>query len=121
MDSFTGNGVINLQRGTSNVPYRFQITVASSSNKNDGALPYGSTLHSFTVHCYQRGTTASSTMPILTSSQSSNQMVLNLAWTTSIRQGTYRIEFDIVASITNSTGLMKRQLEFDRLILKERR
>lgn len=122
MDSFQGSGTINLQRGTSNVPYRFQVTVASSSTLNDGALPYGSTLCSFTVNAFLKGTTRSTTAPVITKSLSSNQMILRLGWTTAVNQGLYRIEFSIIASVNGSTVTpIKRQFEFDRLLLKERR
>lgn len=122
MDSFQGSGTINLQRGTSNVPYRFGITVASSSTRNDGALPYGSSLCSFTVHAFLKGTTRGSTQPILSKSQSSNQMILRLAWTTAVNQGLYRLEFRVAASVGGSTIIpLRRQFEFARLLIKERR
>ena len=121
-DSFQGTETILLQRGTSNFPYRFQVTVASSSNRTDGILPFGSTVCSFTVLARLSGTTASSTAPIVSKALDGNQMIARLAWTTAISQGMYQLEFKIIASINGSTypGL-RRQLEFSRLILKERR
>ena len=104
------------------MPYRFQVTVATSSTLNDGALPYGSSVCSFTVAARLSGSTASSTAPIVAKSQSSNQMITRLAWTTAISQCMYQLEFKIVASVNGSTLIpLKRQLEFSRLILKERR
>jgi hypothetical protein len=121
-DSFAGTGTINLQRGTSNVPYRFQVTVASSSRLNDGALPYASTLCSFTMLCHPVNSTVASTQIIVTKSQSSNQMILRLTWTTQVRPGIYNLEFKIVASINGSTITpIRRQFDFARVYLKERR
>lgn len=121
-DSFVGTGTINLQRGTSNVPYRFKITVATSSNKNDGALPYGSTVHSFTILASPMNSTVSSTQFIQTKSQSSNELVTNLTWTTQIKPGIYRMEFKVTASVAHSTvSPLRRQFDFARVYLKERR
>lgn len=122
MDSFQGNGTINIQRGTSNAPYRFKLTVASSSTLNNGALPYGSTLHKFTVSGHPMNSTVTSTHLIISKSQSSNEMILRLTWTTQINPGHYNLEFRIVASVNHSTVIpMKRQLDFARIYLKERR
>ena len=122
MDSFQGTGTINLQRGTSNVPYRFQLTVASSSTLNDGALPHASSLCSFTMLCHPIKSTQASTQCIVTKSQSSNQMILRLTWTTQINPGMYQLEFKVVASVNGSTLTpIKRQFDFARVYLKERR
>ena len=121
-DSFQGTGTISLQKGSSNIPYRFQVTVATSSNKNDGAIPYGSSLCSFTVGCHPVGATAASTQIIVTKSQSSNQLITRLTWTTQINPGIYQLEFKIVASVNGSTVTpLKRQFDFARVYLKERR
>lgn len=122
MDSFQGSGTINIQKGSSNVPYRFQITVASSSQKNDGALPYASTVRSFTVLAHPVGSTASSTHFVGAMSLSSNTLITRLNWTTQIRPGIYQMEFKVVASVSHSTATpLKRQYDFARVYLKERR
>lgn len=121
-DSFQGTGKVTLQRGTSNVPYRFKVTVASSSSKNDGALPHNSSLCSVSFNCYPIGSTVSSTQIILSHSLDGNEMVLRLAWTTQVRPGIYKIEFKTVSSVLGSTVTpMRKQFEFDRVYLKERR
>lgn len=121
-DHFQGTGRITLQRGSSNVPYRFQVTVASSSSKNNGALPYDSSLCSVTLNCYQLGSTVSSTQIIVSQTLDGNEMVLRLTWTTQVRPGIYKLEFNTVSSVLGSTATpMKKQFEFDRVYLKERR
>lgn len=122
MDSFQGNATINLQRGTSNVPYRFQITVATSSNRNDGALPYGSTVASFTILAHPVGSTRSSTQFIVDKTQSGNELITRLTWTTQINPGIYQMEFKVSCSVNGVlTTPLKRQFDFARVILKERR
>lgn len=122
MDSFQGNGIINLQRGTSNVPYRFQITIATSSNKNDGALPYGSTVNSFTLLAHPIGSTRSTTQFIVDKSQDGNDLVTRLTWTTQINPGIYQMEFKVSCSVNHLlTTPLKRQFDFARIYLKERR
>ena len=121
-DSFQGTGTILLQRGTSNVPYRFQVTVASSSNKNDGALPYGSSVCSFKAYCYPVGKTpTTSTGLIVAKSLDGNELVTRLSWTTALSQGVYQLDFRVVASVNGSTLTpIRRQFEFGRVFLKER-
>ena len=43
-DDFQGSDHITIWPGDTNMPYRFQVTVATSSNKNNGFLPYGSSV-----------------------------------------------------------------------------
>ena len=120
-DDFQGTGRINLQPGSSNVPYRFRVTVATSSQKNDGMLPYNSSMVSYTVSEKQMGTTASSTYMTVTKSLDGNEMVLRMTWTTQINSGHYALEFNIVATVSGSTATpLKKQLDFDRVYLKRR-
>ena len=122
MDSFQGNATINLQRGTSNVPYRFQITVATSSNKNDGALPYGSTVASFTILAHPVGSTRSSTQFVVGMSQDANDLITRLTWTTQLNPGIYQMEFKVLCSVNHLLDTpLKRQFDFARIYLKERR
>jgi hypothetical protein len=122
MDSFQGTGTINLQRGTSNVPYRFQITVATSSNRNDGALPYGSTVAAFTILAHPVGSTRSSTQFIIDKRQDGSDLITLLTWTTQLNPGMYQMEFKVVCSVNHLLDLpLKRQFDFARIILKERR
>lgn len=121
-DNFQGTGRINIQRGSSNVPYRFRVTVASSSGKNDGALPWDSSMCSFSVKCFPLGSTVSSTQIVASKSLDGNEMVLRLTWTTQVRPGIYQLEFWTVASVLGSTATpLKKQLDFTRVYLKERR
>jgi len=120
-DDFQGTGKINLQPGSSNVPYRFRVTVATSSQKNDGMLPYGSTMMSYTVREKQMGTTVSSSKMVVTKSLDGNEMVLRMTWTTQINPGHYGLEFNILATVSGSTlNPLKKQLDFNRVYLKRR-
>jgi methionine-rich copper-binding protein CopC len=72
--------------------------------------------------CHPVNSTVASTQLIVTKSQSSNQMILRLTWTTQIRPGIYNLEFKAVASVNHSTVTpIRRQFDFARVYLKERR
>lgn len=74
------------------------------------------------MNCYPIGSTVSSTQIVVTKSQDGNEMVLRLTWTTQVRAGIYKLEFKTVASVLGSTVTpLKKQFEFDRVYLKERR
>lgn len=120
-DDFQGTGKINLQPGSSNVPYRFTVTVATSSTLNNGMLPYDSTMCSYTVSEHPVGSTVSSTELIVNKSLDGNDMVLRMTWTTALNPGHYQLEFKIVASVLSSTATpLKKNLDFARVYLKRR-
>jgi hypothetical protein len=59
---------------------------------------------------------------LVAKSQSSNQMIARMTWTTQVQPGIYRLEFKIVASVNGSTVTpLKKQFDFARVYLKERK
>jgi hypothetical protein len=121
-DHFQGTGTINLQPGSSNVPYRFNVTVASSSRKNDGAIPYGSTVCAFTISEHPaRHPNVSSTLICVTKSIDKNELVPRFSWTTAVNRGHYHLTFKVTATVNGSTVTpMVRHFDFDRIYVKDR-
>jgi len=122
LDIFQGSDDINLQPGDSNVPYRFNITVASSSKKNDGYMPFGSTLHKSTASAHHSyGSTSGTSDMIGAVTLSSNEVVIRMNWVDSLDLGLYHMKITITSSVQGSTTIpMVRQLDFNRVYLRDR-
>ena len=120
MDSFDGADTINLQPGEIDVPLKMRVTIASASTVNDGFIPFGSTLSSFTVTAHNGETGTSSTDLIVGSAQTGNTIVVYLQHTTSYEAGIYHVTALGTFSLTGSTKQLIRQMDFNRVIMKDR-
>lgn len=122
MDNFEGADYINLQPGDSDVPFRFNITVASSSKKNDGHLPYNSTLIKSTASAHHnKGSTVGTSGIVGAVSVSSEVVICRLNYSTGAGLGLFHLKLTVVASVQGSTAdPFKRQLDFNRIYIKDR-
>jgi len=120
VDTFDGVKTINLQPGERDVPLRMRVTIASASTANDGFIPFGSTLSSVAVTAHNGETRSSSTQLIAATSISGNTVVIYLDHTTKLEAGTYHIETRGTFSVSGSTKQLVRQMDFNRVIMKDR-
>lgn len=121
-DDFKGSNHIDLEPGDANVPVKFKFKAASASTANDGAIPYGSTLASSTVHAHLHSDTgiAVSTQLVTSRALSSNSVVAYLTHTTTIVDGLYDLTMVNTYSLSGSTLVMTRQHDFDRVFVRNR-
>ena len=118
-DDFQGSDNITIWPGDTMVPYRFQVTVATSSNKNDGHIPYGSSV--IKVDTYEvfseRGTTLTDVIasaPTL----DGNTIVVPMNWSTDMKasKDIYHLRMKIVCTRGGSTvNAFKKKLRFNRI------
>lgn len=121
MDSYEGTHYVTLQPGDTNVPVRFRYNPCTASSANDGAIPYGATVHNKSVKVHAARSTAESTALIVSVSLSSNTIVTYLTWSTKVARGKYHLTATITCALEGSTvTAMKRQFDFNRLFLKDR-
>ena len=120
VDTFSGSKNINLQPGEIDVPLKMRVTIASASTVNDGFIPFGSTLSSFTVLAHNGETGTSSTSIIAGSSSVANTIVVYLQHTTLYEAGIYHVEVRGTFSLTGSTKQLIKQMDFNRVIMKDR-
>jgi len=109
MPDFTpSNKRILMQPGDSKVPYCFAFTVCSSETANDGALPYGTSISSFTVtaHKHDASDTVATTDLIDSSSRSGLVITVYLDYPSENGAGRYDLKF----LLTLDSGAI---LEFD--------
>lgn len=125
MDAFQGSRDVKLQPGDTNVPYNFKFTVASSSNRNDGALPYGSTVISVTCDSHKNDGTMVSTGNLVHSNTdfqySSNVVMIPLTYSTQLSSGDlghglYHLSINVLASrLGNTSDAFTKQFDFNRV------
>jgi hypothetical protein len=120
MDHFQGADYIRLFEGDSNVPFRFNVTVATSSGKNDGHLPYGSTICKSTcrVH-HSEGSTVGTSNIIGSVTQSSWDIMVNMNYTTEVPAGLYHMIAITKISILGSTTVHGiKNIHFNRIYIE---
>ena len=122
MDAF-GDGYINIQRGDSNVPYHFNLTVCSSSTKNDGALPYGSSVASFAVTAHPQESTVAYNKMISESSKAGidgTDLITKLSYHSTLGSGIYHLRFIVVCKLGGESTAFKREFDFRPIYVKDR-
>lgn len=125
-DSFQGSDNIRIQPGDTNIPYQFNFKAATSSNRADGALPFGSTLTSVAVtahHGFSSQSVAAGNLVHAATdfSYSSNYATVPLTYSTGlINNEIYHLEIVVTATINGvSTNVMKREFDFDRVLVRD--
>jgi hypothetical protein len=119
MDSFKGSDHIEINPGSSNIPIWLRFIPASESTENDGAVPYGSTMQSYSVTAKSIEDNTASTALIESVSASSYSVLVYLNHTTTLAAGNYFLRATVVHALSGSTAnLMTRSYDLDRIILK---
>ncbi len=120
VDTFSGAKKIDLQPGEVDVPLRMRVTIASASTANDGFLPFGSTLVSHSVTAHHGASNSSSTSIIADTTDAGNTIIVYLQHTTAYIAGIYHVTAVGTFSITGSTRQLVRQIDFNRVYMKDR-
>jgi len=121
MDSFKGTGKVDVQPGTVNKPIFLRLKAASASTKNDGSMPYGSSVVSSTVsaHYAQTGADYSTTL-ITLSTESGNTIVAYLSYSSALPTGLYHVTASVTMALTGSTALFTDEYDFNRVWVRDR-
>lgn len=118
MDNFKGDAFINLQPGAANVPIALRLPAASASTKNDGAIPYGSTVASVAMSAKLMETGTASTSLVTGSALSGNGVIAYLSHTTTLSDGLYGITATVTFSLTGSTAVAVREFDLNRVYVR---
>ena len=123
-DDFKGSHYIQLQPGDSNLPYAFKFVACSAATANDGAMPYGATMHKKQyIKSHEANSTAESTKPIASAALSSNTLTAYFSWTT---DGIGRGMRHLVLRMTAVLGgvvvdvFFVRNYGFDRFVMRDK-
>ena len=117
MPDFTpSNKRILIQPGDSKVPYCFTFTVCSSETANDGALPYDTTISSYTVSAHKHDSSdTSATTDIISSSSRSNFIItVYLKYPSTLGAGRYDLKF--LLTLSNAAVL---EFDFNRVFVRD--
>ncbi len=119
VDDFRDGGYITLRLGSSNVPIWMKFNPASASTKNDGSIPFGSTLISATatVTNYETGVASSSMIDTVTTS--SNMVVAYVDYSTGLLPGLYYLTATVIFSISGSALELSRPFDLERIYLEK--
>ena len=122
-DSFKGSDHIEINPGTSDtiIPIWLRFKPASASTKNDGAAPYGSTLHKCSVKAFSVEDNSSSTAILnsMTASVSTYDACLYLRYSTTLDEGMYYLRASVIHSLDGTTNVIQnKSYDLDRIMLK---
>ena len=123
-DKFKGSGSITLYPGDINVPIGLRFPPATGSTKNDGAVPFGSTIvSSSALITYLDGGGTGSTVLLSTApnvSASSHTVTVFITHSTSApyNKGLYSVVATVTWALSGSTRQMTRPFDLDRVFVK---
>ena len=115
VDSFKGNKHITLRPGVTQKPVWMKFNAASASTANDGSMPYGSTLHSFSVQIKDEITNTATTQLHSAVGLSSNKGIVYLRHSTAVSTGLYHIIGTATISLTGTTQRMTELFDLERV------
>lgn len=117
-DAFQGSGSITLYAGDANVPIDLRFPPATGSTKNDGAIPYASTIHSYSVVARYYDDNSLSTALIGSVTASSQRVTVYLQHSTSVPTGLHYLNATVTFSLSGTTLRMTRPFDLDRIYVK---
>lgn len=120
MDSFKGSGQVDVQPGTLNKPLRLRLKACSASTKNDGSMPFGSTVISATISAHYAQTGAASTVLVTKSTESGNTVIAYLSYSTALTPGIYHLTARVTMSVSGSTRTYREDFDFNRVFVRDR-
>jgi hypothetical protein len=118
-DMFQGSGSIVLYSGDINIPLSMRFPPATGSTKNDGAVPYGSTIVSQTALAkYLDDNTSGTTTLISFVASSSHKVTVWLSHSSNVPTGLHSIIATITWDLSGSTRQMTRPFDLDRVFVR---
>lgn len=118
-DKFEDSASIDLSPGDANVPLVLRFPPATGSTKNDGAVPYGSTIASQSAIATYLDDGSSGTTGLIPSVTASGHTVtVFLTHDSSVSVGLHSVIATVTWSLSGSTRLMTRPFDLDRVFVK---
>jgi len=117
-DAFQGSGSITLYPGDANVPISMRFPPCTGSTKNDGAVPYGSTIHSATATATYLDDGSGSTAIITSVVSSSHKVIIYLSHSTTVPTGLHSVIAIVTWELSGSAIYMTRPFDLDRVYVK---
>ena len=117
-DAFQGSGSITLCSGDVNVPISMRFPPCTGSTKNDGAVPYGSTIRSVTATAIYLDDNTFSTILISSVAASSHEVIVYLTHSSSVPKGLHSVIATVTWDLSGSMRQMTRPFDLDRVFVR---
>lgn len=121
-DKFQGSGSIDIQPGTKNKPVYLRLKPCTASTKNDGSMPFGSTIAACRVYAHRAvdGVNFSTTLVSRSTVPSSNSVIAYLSYSTSLTPGAYHLTARVSMSVSGLTTYYREDYDLNRVMVKDR-
>lgn len=119
-DSFQGTGYVNVQPGTKNKPVYLRLKACTATTKNDGSMPYGSTVVSARVYAHRAVDGVATTMLVSGSTESGNTIIAYLSYSTLLTPGEYHLTARVNIVVSGLSTYYREDFDFNRVMVKDR-
>jgi hypothetical protein len=119
-DNFQGSGSVDVQPGTRSKPIYLRLKPCTASTKNDGSMPFGSTLHSAQVFAHRASDGVATTHLVLKSTQVGNTIVAYLNYSTLLTPGLYHLTARANIVVAGLSTYYREEYDFNRVMVKDR-
>ena len=124
-DSFQGTDSITLQPGDINVPVYLRLVACSASTKNDGSMPYGSTVISAVVNIHRGAGGADATTYLVDSStEIANTIIAYLTYDSNStgwgENGLYNLTATVTMDLDGAAFNMTREYDLNRIYVRDK-
>ena len=120
-DNFQGNDSITIQPGDINVPVFLRLSACSASTKNDGSMPYGSSVISAAVTAHKGVGGADATSNLISSStEVANTIIVYLTHNAALEKGLYNITATVTMDLDGAAFNMTREYDLNRIYVRDR-
>jgi len=119
-DNFQGTDSVTLQPGDVNVPVFLRLKACSASTKNDGSMPYGSSVisSSATAHKSVGGADATANL-IGSSTEVGNSIVVYLTYNAALEKGLYNLTAKVTMDLDGAAFNMTREYDLNRIYVRD--
>jgi len=120
MDDFKGTDQVTVRRGDVNVPVRLHLKACSASTKNDGSMPFGSSVLSSSVSAaYAQTGTDATTALIASTTNSGNTVIAYVTPSSTLPLGLYKLKAAVTMTLQGASTNSTRNYRFNRVKLKK--
>lgn len=117
MPDFVGTDTVVIQPYDDDVPYSWGFEACSSAIANDGSLPFGTTISSYTITAHKHGSPDVDASDALIASHGRNGFVIQarLQYPTTLGAGMYHIR--IVLTLSDTSDI---EFDFNRVVVRDK-
>ena len=102
-----------------NTPVFLRLKACSASTKNDGSMPFGSSVLSSSVSAFRSQNSSNVTTELVNmSTESGNTIIAYISHSTNLIPGLYNINAAVTMTLSGQSTNMTKNYEFDRIYVE---